>query len=122
VRVFGLLGALALCLAVSVSTADAQDSTSANERKDSRLSLLGEPDTARAAPHVLRGSALPRKAPDPAPATGPTRFSLQAGKRLWLTDPESREVIACALYNTAEVGVRVVRCYEGKLPRSVARN
>jgi hypothetical protein len=121
VRVFDILGALGLCLAMTTSAAGAQGSLVADEQARSRLSVLSDPDTARAAPQVLRGSAIARRAPDPAPVTGPARFSLQAGKRLWLTDPESREVIACALYNTSEVGVRVVRCYEGDLPRSVAR-
>ena len=122
VRVFGILGALGLCLAMTTSVAGAEDRPAADEQARSRLSVLGVSDTARAAPHVLRGSAIARKAPDPAPVTGPARFSLLAGKRLWLTDPESRKVIACALYNTSDVGVRVVRCFEGELPRSVARN
>jgi hypothetical protein len=122
VRIFGVIGLLGFCLAVAGPAARAQDGSPANEQTSPRLSVLGDQDAASPTPRILRGSAIPRKAPDPEPVTGPARFSLLAGKRLWLTDPETREVVACALYQTTDVGVRVVRCYRGDLPRSLARN
>jgi hypothetical protein len=117
-----ILAVLGFCLLATASVAAAQDRAGVDQQTRSRLSVLGDQGEAGEPPRVLHGSAIARKAPDPKPVTGPARFSLLAGKRLWLTDPGSREVIACALYNTTDVGVRVVRCYEGELPRSVAQD
>jgi hypothetical protein len=122
VKAPAILAVLGFCLLAAASVAAAQDRAGVDQQTRSRLSVLGDQGEAGEPPRVLHGSAIARMAPDPEPVAGLTRFSVLAGKRLWLTDPESGEVIACALYNTTDVGERVVRCYEGELPRSVAQD
>jgi hypothetical protein len=121
VRLPAIFVSLGFCLTTTVSVAAAQDNPPADQQTRSRLSALGDQGTTGEPPRVLHGSAVARGAPDPEPVSGLTGFSLLAGKRLWLADPDSGEVIACALYNTTDVGERVVRCYEGELPRSVVQ-
>lgn len=71
-----------------------------------------------AAPKVLRGSAI---APRPAPAPmDPARWQVVAGDELWLVDTAAGEAVTCRLRNTSKVGVRVVRCFTGDLPRRVS--
>jgi len=68
-------------------------------------------------PRVLRGSAI---APRPAPAPpDPGRWRVTAGDELWLVDTAAGEAVACRLRDTSTVGVRVVRCFTGDLPRRV---
>lgn len=72
-------------------------------------------------PTVLRGSATRRGTVqgdgDRFYDTG--RFQIGAGPVLWLTDPESGEVIACRRGRTSTVGSRFIDCLEGELPSSI---
>lgn len=67
---------------------------------------------------VLRGSGMPPR-PAPAPTMDPARWQVAAGEELWLVDPAAGIAVACALRNTAKVGVRVIRCETDDLPRIV---
>lgn len=69
-------------------------------------------------PQVLRGSAGPPRAADPA-AMDPRRWRVAAGDELWLVDPAAGVAVACALRSTSSVGVRVISCETGQLPRAV---
>lgn len=69
------------------------------------------------APRVLRGDAVaPRPVPEP-PAPG--RWRVAGGDRLWLVDPAAGEAVVCRLLDTSTVGVSIVRCHTGDLPRVV---
>lgn len=96
----------------------AMETSSSGSASAEQLLRPGAAAVEDAAPRVLRGSAI---APRPAPAPlEPGRWRVAAGDELWLVDPEAGEAVACRLRNTSKVGVRVVRCYTGDLPRIVA--
>ena len=64
---------------------------------------------------VLRGSAIaPRKASTRSD-TRAARVQLIGGKRLWLVDPATGEVSACASRRTSTVGQRIIECTGGRL-------
>lgn len=69
-------------------------------------------------PLVLRGSAMPPLAAQPA-VMAPGRWQVAAGDELWLVEPAAGVAVACALLRTSTVGVRVIRCETGRLPRAV---
>ncbi len=72
-------------------------------------------------PTVLRGSATQRGTVargDDRRFDLTERFQIGAGPVLWLTDPETGEVIACRTGRTSTVGSRFIDCLEGELPSS----
>ena len=69
---------------------------------------------------VLYGAPFVRKVAEPAQAMGPGRWQALAGRNLWLADLAGGEVVTCRLFRTTQVRQRVVRCFEGDLPRSIA--
>ena len=109
-RLSAAIVGLGACLMAGVP-ADAQES--------SRMLTFGNQDRA-AGVTVLRGSAIAPKAAEPARAMGGAeRWQVSSGERLWLTDPETGEVLVCRQARTTQVGQRVIRCTEGDLPRRV---
>lgn len=121
-RFLGPVGLLGLCLVLSGQVLGASNEEAGTGQENDRLTSLGDPATEAEAPSILRGSAIPRRAPDPEPAMAPERWQLLAGPRLWLVDPAGREIIACDLERTTQVGERVVRCFEDDLPHRLARD
>jgi hypothetical protein len=101
---------LGVCLMAGVP-AGAQESSS-------RMLTFGDQNRA-AGVTVLRGSAIAPRAAEPARAMGAERWQISSGERLWLTDPETGEVMVCRQARTTQVGERVIRCAEGNLPRSI---
>jgi hypothetical protein len=65
---------------------------------------------------ILRGSA---GGPKPAPAVRPSaaRWQMTAGRRLWLVDPETKELRTCAWRDTSTVDVEEIRCISGTFGR-----
>jgi hypothetical protein len=65
---------------------------------------------------ILRGSAAGRK---PAQAVSPSaeRWQVAAGRRLWLVDPETKELRTCAWRDTSTVNVEEIRCMSGTFGR-----
>jgi hypothetical protein len=88
------------------------------QESSARMLTFGDQNRA-AGITVLRGSASAPKAAEPARAMGTERWQISSGERLWLTDPETGEVMVCRQARTTQVGERVIRCTEGDLPRSV---
>lgn len=101
---------LGMCL-MAGGPAGAQESSA-------RMITFGDQDRA-AGVTVLRGSAIAPKPVEPARPTGAKRWQVSSGERLWLTDPQTGEVLVCRQARTTQVGERVIRCTEGDLPRRV---
>jgi hypothetical protein len=100
------LGFVALALAPSGPLEAAEQDTTARLLN---LQELSAPDPRRAAPVILRGSAVgPRRAAEVGP--GVANWQIAAGRRLWLIDPVNQEVRACAVFNTPDVGVQEIDC------------
>jgi hypothetical protein len=79
-----------------------------------RVLTFGSESARAGQPVVLRGSAIaPRKAP--ATAEAASGYQIVAGQRLWLYDPETKDVRSCINQQTSTVGVRIVRCATGTL-------
>jgi hypothetical protein len=73
---------------------------------------LRGPDRTGNAPAVLRGSAIgPRRASEGRPAA--PQWQIVAGRRLWLFDPATQDLLACRVRRTTLVGVREIRCLAG---------
>jgi hypothetical protein len=70
---------------------------------------LSVADQPRAAPVILRGSAVgPRRAPEV--STGMAQWQIAGGRRLWVLDPVNQGVTGCAVFNTPDVGVQEIQC------------
>jgi hypothetical protein len=67
-------------------------------------------------PRVLRGSAM---APRPLAADlpPPRDWQVAAGRRLWLVDASTGDIVACRQRATSTVGRRVIACLSGSLPQ-----
>ena len=65
---------------------------------------------------ILRGSAVGRK-PAPAVRSSAAGWQMAAGRRLWLVDPETRELRTCAWRDTSTVDVEKIRCRSGTFGR-----
>ncbi len=67
---------------------------------------------------ILRGSAVRRGVvPEPSYALDSGRWETFAGRRLWLVDRETGDIVSCRNRNTSTVGVRTVRCTRGTYSR-----
>lgn len=121
-RLLAFVGVLGSCLTLSGQGLSASSDEPGDGQDDGRLTILGDQVAGMEVPSILRGSAIARKAPAPEPAVGAPTWRLLAGRRLWLVDPTGREVVACNLEQTTQVGLRIVRCFEGDLPASIARD
>lgn len=75
------------------------------------LMVLMTSNAEAAVPVIYRGSSVAAapSAPDLAPVA-------VAGRRLWLVDPDRREVTGCAVERTTRIGQRRIRCTGGSLP------
>ena len=67
-------------------------------------------------PLILRGSTIGRK-PAPTVRSSAARWQVAAGGRLWLVDPETKEVRTCAWRDTSTVDVEEIRCRSGTFGR-----
>ena len=67
---------------------------------------------------ILRGSAVRRGVvPEPGYALESERWETFAGRRLWLVDRETGDIVSCRNRNTSYVGQRTVRCTRGTYSR-----
>lgn len=121
-RFLGPVALLGFCLILSGQALSASNDDPGGNQDDDRLTSLGDPAAEAEAPSILRGSAIARAAPDRKDGIPPGRWQLLSGPRLWLVDPAGREIVACDLERTTQVGKRVVRCFEDHLPRRLARD
>jgi hypothetical protein len=99
------LGLIALVLApVEAAEQDAIPGLLTTDELNARVPGSG--------PLILRGSAVGRK---PASAARPSAAGWQvaAGRRLWLVDPESKELRTCAWRDTSTVDVEEISCLSG---------
>jgi hypothetical protein len=99
-------------LALTLTPALAQEDSTARLL---RLDELSAP-VPGAGPVILRGSAIGRK---PASAARPSAagWEVAAGRRLWLVDPETKELRTCAWRDTSTVDVEEIRCMSGTFGR-----
>jgi hypothetical protein len=65
---------------------------------------------------ILRGSTSVRK-PAPAVRASAARWQMTAGRRLWLVDPQTKELRTCAWRDTSTVDVEEIRCVSGTFGR-----
>lgn len=121
-RFLGPVGLLGLYLMLSGQALSASNEDPGGGQEDDRLTRLGDPEAEAEAPSIVRGSAIARAAPDREDDVAAGDWQLLAGPRLWLVDAAGREVIACDLERTTQVGERVVRCFADHLPRRLARD
>jgi hypothetical protein len=67
-------------------------------------------------PLILRGSAIaPKRAA--AARSSAARWQVAAGRRLWLVDPQTKELRTCTWQNTSTVDVEVISCRSGTFGR-----
>ena len=45
----------------------------------------------------------------------PLTWQVVAGRRLWLVDPASGDLLTCAVRNTSTVGVEAIRCFSASM-------
>jgi hypothetical protein len=106
------LAAGAAALGLVLVLAPTSPVRAAEENVPSRLLIPGAPsvvDQPRAAPVILRGSAVgPRRGSDM--RAGAPQLQIAGGRRLWLIDPVNQEVTGCAVFNTPDVGVQEIQC------------
>jgi hypothetical protein len=103
---------LALTAALPAGPAAAQPEPPSTS--SSRMIIMGEVAAERSAQvTILRGSAI---GPKPLPEPPPDQWQLLAGKRLWVVNPATGELVNCRARNTSTVGLRVVGCTTGQLP------
>lgn len=113
------VAAIGLLLATGAAVAaDPVLAQSVRLLKGGAASDLPQPSESEVA--VLRGK-LPPPPEAPAAAAEETAWQTLAGERLWLVNLAEGRVVACRLRDTTQVGVRVVRCADGHLPRRVGR-
>jgi hypothetical protein len=72
---------------------------------------LNAPERPGAAPVILRGSAVGPEVEEEAPAAA--GWQVVAGRRLWLFDPVTQDLLACRVRRTTLVGDREIRCLAG---------
>jgi hypothetical protein len=106
------LAAGAAALGLVLALAPTSPVRAAEENVPSRLLIPGAPsvvDQSRAAPVILRGSAVgPRRGSDM--RAGAPQLQIAGGRRLWLIDPVNQAVTGCAVFNTPDVGVQEIQC------------
>ena len=75
----------------------------------------GPSGEAQAAPRILRGSAIKPK-PAPEDISPLAQAQIASGRRLWLVDRASGQLLACERNFGVDVGSRFIRCTPGLLP------
>jgi hypothetical protein len=65
---------------------------------------------------ILRGSSSARKSASAVRASA-AGWQVAAGRRLWLVDPETKELRTCAWRDTSTVDVEEIRCRSGSFGR-----
>jgi hypothetical protein len=65
---------------------------------------------------ILRGSVVARRPAQAMPSSA-ARWQVAAGRRLWLVDPQTKELRTCAWRDTSTVDVEEIRCRSGTFGR-----
>ncbi len=111
--------AIAVCLILGGGAAGLASAAVRAEATSGQMVTLGDDEAAARSAKVtiLRGSAV---GPRPAPVLrqrDPARWQIVGGRRLWLVDPVSKDVVSCTRRKTSTVGVREIRCTRGSIGR-----